>query len=226
MTQAHETARKSARSRQRILECALACFKDKGFARTTIADICAAAGISPGHLYYYFKSKADMIAEIAHRDSLATAQFFHAMTDTPDVVDGILTIADAGTDVGDYGLDGSLALDVYSEATRDPVIATLIQTESGASKALLQARLSQGQRAGQIDPSLDTQAAAILLFALFEGLPIAEISFPDMDTRALAPALGRLISRFLRPDDHQAPEQITVRQVRTSRNRPRSPGAG
>jgi AcrR family transcriptional regulator len=50
---------KSARKKL-ILDCALAVFREKGFAGATIADIAARANIAQGTIYLYFKSKADL----------------------------------------------------------------------------------------------------------------------------------------------------------------------
>ena len=52
------------RTRERILKEAMRLFADQGFAATTIAQIEAAAGLSPGSgaLYRHFPSKNDMLA--------------------------------------------------------------------------------------------------------------------------------------------------------------------
>ncbi|WP_164076138.1 TetR/AcrR family transcriptional regulator, partial [Stenotrophomonas maltophilia] len=38
--------------RQQILKAAIACFTAKGFHRTSTAEICAEAGMSPGNLFH------------------------------------------------------------------------------------------------------------------------------------------------------------------------------
>ena len=50
--------------RQHILEAAEGCFQRDGFRGASISDICAAAGMSPGHLYHYFDSKEAIIEAI------------------------------------------------------------------------------------------------------------------------------------------------------------------
>lgn len=54
-------ARKSVAMRGAILRAAAGVFRERGFAETGMREIAAAADLSPGNLYYYFKSKADIL---------------------------------------------------------------------------------------------------------------------------------------------------------------------
>lgn len=47
--------------REQIIEAALRVFAEKGFARATNRDIAREAGITTGLIYYYFKSKEDLL---------------------------------------------------------------------------------------------------------------------------------------------------------------------
>lgn len=50
--------------RRQIMEAALPVFAEKGFKGTTNRDIAQAAGIAPGLIYWYFKSKEDLFNAI------------------------------------------------------------------------------------------------------------------------------------------------------------------
>ncbi len=54
-------ATKGERTRERILEAALAAFRDEGFDATTMRDIARAADMSLGAAYYYFGSKEEIV---------------------------------------------------------------------------------------------------------------------------------------------------------------------
>ncbi len=50
---------------KKIVEAASELFYEKGYEETSIDDICNEVGVSHGLFYYYFKSKEEMIEEIA-----------------------------------------------------------------------------------------------------------------------------------------------------------------
>lgn len=60
------TRRKEARAPE-ILEAALACFAEKGFAGTRMEDIAQRAGITKGTIYLYFKSKEELFKALARQ---------------------------------------------------------------------------------------------------------------------------------------------------------------
>lgn len=58
--------RGDARSDRRahLIAAAARVLGEKGYERASLQEICAAAGILPGSLYYYFKSKEDLFVEV------------------------------------------------------------------------------------------------------------------------------------------------------------------
>jgi AcrR family transcriptional regulator len=54
-------ARRALATRGAILRAAAGVFRDRGFAETGMREIAAAADLSAANLYYYFKSKADIL---------------------------------------------------------------------------------------------------------------------------------------------------------------------
>jgi AcrR family transcriptional regulator len=60
--------KKSERTRQRIVEAANRLFYHKGYNRTSFSDVVAAAGVPRGNIYYYFKTKDEILdAAIRYR---------------------------------------------------------------------------------------------------------------------------------------------------------------
>ncbi len=62
-----------AGKRERLVEAAVQVFYERGVEKTTIADIAKVAEVPVGNVYYYFKTKDQLIeaAVAAHRDQLA-----------------------------------------------------------------------------------------------------------------------------------------------------------
>ena len=57
-------ARKTER-RDQVLQAAFVCFARRGFHQTTMQEICAEAGLSPGAVYGYFPGKDAIIEALA-----------------------------------------------------------------------------------------------------------------------------------------------------------------
>jgi AcrR family transcriptional regulator len=55
---------KALATKARILEAALTLFNAEGVGALSVVDIAAALGISPGHLYYHFKGKPEILAAL------------------------------------------------------------------------------------------------------------------------------------------------------------------
>jgi TetR/AcrR family transcriptional regulator, transcriptional repressor for nem operon len=66
-------------SRQKILEAAIDVVRAKGYAATTVDDLCAAAGVTKGSFFHHFKSKEEMVLEaVAHWGSWTDGIFASA----------------------------------------------------------------------------------------------------------------------------------------------------
>jgi AcrR family transcriptional regulator len=62
VSEEHRTA-----MRERIQAAALACVADKGFSNVSMADIIAAAGLSAGAVYVYYRSKEELVVDVGRR---------------------------------------------------------------------------------------------------------------------------------------------------------------
>ena len=47
-----------------LVQAAMALWRTKGYASTTVADICPAAGVSKALFYFYFPRKEDVLFEV------------------------------------------------------------------------------------------------------------------------------------------------------------------
>src|SRR5690348_18411342 len=85
-------AQLQADRRDEILAAAQTCFARSGFHQTSMQEICAEAGMSPGNLYRYFPSKEALIAGISERNRAQAAADFAAVDKAPDFFTGFAAL--------------------------------------------------------------------------------------------------------------------------------------
>lgn len=73
-----------ASTREHIVEVADALFYQRGFDRTSFADIAAQVQISRGNFYYHFKSKDDILAAVIERRAAGTQAMLDAWAGKSD----------------------------------------------------------------------------------------------------------------------------------------------
>lgn len=71
--------------RAEILETANTLFQTQGYAGTSVDAIVRSAGIAKGTFYYYFKSKEDVLDELAQQVAADMALASQAIVDLPDM---------------------------------------------------------------------------------------------------------------------------------------------
>lgn len=158
------------RRRRQILEAALHCFRRRGFHQATMQEICSEAGISPGALYRYFSSKADIIAAIAEDERRETESVLAAVRASGGLIDALCDIFNSA--IGRFAREAETPIfaDVFAEAARDPILARkLAEIDSNSVRRLADA-LRAAQSHGEIDSSLDPETAARTLIAAIEGI--------------------------------------------------------
>ena len=122
-----------AARRQQIADAAARLFAERGFARTTMADVVSASGLSMGAVYRYFPSKNDLVlAVVARRDGPVDGQF-------PGETPTELLIRLAGYIAPESGAEHArLVTQIWGDAAVLPDLAAVVR----ASHQRLQAHLS------------------------------------------------------------------------------------
>lgn len=55
---------RSHQTKRDLVQAAMALWRTNGYAKTTVADICRAAGVSRALFYFYFPAKEDVLFEV------------------------------------------------------------------------------------------------------------------------------------------------------------------
>jgi AcrR family transcriptional regulator len=196
--------------RQHILEAAQDCFQRDGFRGASIGDICAAARMSPGHLYHYFDSKEAIIEAIFESRLKREAAIVGELTQTPnaDLVNAICGWLERRVkDVRAHG--SSLGLEMRAESARNPTIAKIASRADRGTRELLSRLIREGQERGQVDPGLDADGVAAVVHSIIFGLNrLGALRDSTFDIKAASAMLKLLIERFLRPQTIGAANQV------------------
>ncbi|MGH7337043.1 MAG: TetR/AcrR family transcriptional regulator [Myxococcota bacterium] len=182
-----------ARRRDEIAAAALRCFAREGFHRTTMQDIVAESGLSPGALYRYFAAKEELIAAIAARHHAAELSLLRDAAERGDVREALGDLVRAFlTRLSDPGEQEwrRVTVQLWGEALRSPRVMRMVREgldEPLAALAKLLRRI----------PGVDADATARLTASLFQGLVLQQAWDPKLDVAAYARAAESLIDALI-----------------------------
>ena len=189
---------KHEQKRQQILTAAERCFLRKGFRGASISDICAAAGISPGHLYHYFASKEEVVDAMATRGLGEAATRFARMAASPDIV---------GAFFSEFGRDKlrhrrsriALSFEIVAEAARNPAMAKVLRRHYAHLRELMTGFFREIQRRGQIDGQMDAELAADIFICAMDGIRCLAVREPSKNLARGTDILKAVLTRLLAP---------------------------
>jgi TetR/AcrR family transcriptional regulator, transcriptional repressor for nem operon len=120
--------------RERLVAAAARLLHEHGIERTTLADIAKAADVPPGNVYYYFKTKDEVIGAVvdAHAQQIASSlRSIDARYRTPRsrLKALVREFAARGEEVADYGCPfGSLCSELGKRARDQGVVASRLMS--------------------------------------------------------------------------------------------------
>jgi len=205
VSQAHLDAR-----RRQILDAARRCFVRNGFHATSMQDVLGEANLSAGAVYRYFGSKDEIIAAIAAE---AVAEVAGALdsafdADDPPPLDEVLGaafLAIRRVDA-DQGM-ARLALQVWSEAVRSPVLAGILKGEIARVRASLARLVGVYQDRGLMAADAPPEQVARVLVGLLPGFVFQHALLGDVDPATFRSGLRTLLTTRL---DAERPSPTTA----------------
>ena len=171
----------SEERRSQIVESAVKVFSRKGFANTRMDDVAGEAGLSKGLLYWYFKSKDEIIVAIAdalfsahlRRLQGRTAQGPTARANLESVLElfikdtrGLLKVA-------------PLIHELYALAYRNAAVRRAMQGYLDQFVATLEPLIERGMASGEFVPG-DARQIALAIGANLEGTLLLWAYAPKM----------------------------------------------
>ncbi|MFE2322741.1 TetR/AcrR family transcriptional regulator [Streptomyces sp. NPDC059385] len=198
MTDSVKPRARAADKRRRLTTEAARVLHEQGVERTTLADIARAADVPVGNVYYYFKTKDELVLAALSEHSAHLDELTGRLDRLPDPRDRLRTLIKAWVDQREvaarYGCPtGTLAveLDKRADGTLDAEAGTVI-------RRLLEWAGDQFRALGLPDPD----DLAVTLVSAYQGMSLLANALrdPELMTRQ-----GALLLRWL--DSLQAPDQ-------------------
>jgi AcrR family transcriptional regulator len=84
---------KSLETKRTLVQAAMALWRTKGYAATTVADICTAAGVSKALFYFYFPRKEDVLFEVGVMSTRSARETIHRLLDEPYEIPAVVSAA-------------------------------------------------------------------------------------------------------------------------------------
>lgn len=178
-----------AARREQIIEAAKSLFAERGFSRTTMADVVAASGLSTGAVYHYFSSKDELVlAAVAGRDGTVDGQFIE---ETPAELIARL----AGyVSPGEGAAHARFIAQIWGDAAVTPELAAVARSAHQRLEEHL-AGLLTGEQAEHDRSEAEAAAAARVALASLIGLSALVASDFPVDIADFVRVVTRLLDR-------------------------------
>lgn len=197
-------ARGASVRRKQILSAAETCFSRKGFHGASIADIGKLAGVAPGHIYYYFANKEELVAAVVASELEAFFELHDSALDERDMLE---VVVERSGDAAIYHArrgNSRLWLEILAESGRNPRVADIVRTldERVRERTCEMLRtLNAGLRGGDLESRVSVQYE--LLSAFVAGFVLRTVAGVRTDERRLRAGVMDAIRRMFqaRADD-------------------------
>lgn len=175
VTDAHRESR-----REQILDAALRCFAEKGFQRTSMADIGAASGLSAGAIYLQFAGKREIALEAGRR--VMGRRLGRLLGDQDELHDPIQALEQLLAGIMEDLPDAVLLVQLWGEATSDPEMSDLVREIFGSLRTAWSGYLTAWARSRGLDnPAAWGERATPTMLALAQGFMVQRALLPSFD---------------------------------------------
>ena len=197
-------------TRERILSAAMCVFAQKGWQKTSLDEIAAAAGMTKGAIYWHFRNKNDLFFALLDarlqrntspvadeiKQAIIKGQAGEAMSSMADLFGAAWSRCSADRDWP------RLYLEVMSQS-RDPEMAQRLQTLYEYIWQMSAEFVKTMQAGGLTRTDIPPQTLAMLWCAIFDGVMLAAIANPELDVSKLAHEFIPILWQGLAPSSTQ-----------------------
>ena len=161
-------------TREKLLDAAFALIRAKGYAATSVDDLCAAAGVTKGAFFHHFESKEALAVAAADHWSKVTGALFAAATyhDHADPLERVLGYIDfrkslLGGAIPDFTcLVGTLAQETYGT---NPAIRAAAERSIFGHAAKIEEDIAEAMRRYRVKGDFSAESLALHTQAVLQG---------------------------------------------------------
>ena len=190
--------------REHILDVAERCFARSGFHRTTMADICGEAQVSPGALYVYFASKEDLISGITERDRSKLASQLGEVAKAHDLMAALAKLGEHYT-VEEPRYKQQLVIEIGCQSMREGQVGEIFRSCDRFVLEQFEALFARAKADGKIAPALDNRILAQAIAVIGDGLFWRRAVDPAFDAKTIVPVVTAMIASLLNPVSTPSP---------------------
>jgi TetR/AcrR family fatty acid metabolism transcriptional regulator len=180
-----------AQKRNRLLEAAAKVFSERGFKRTTMAEVARRADVGKGTVYEYFESKESLFLELL--DWYCSVSLQAAAPSGGEKATATESLKAFGQDTVRLMLENwdlfPLSMEFWSEASQTRQREGLFKVMKGmyeGYRSVVVAILRAGQASGEFRKGLDLEALATMVVGGFDGMFLQYHFDPSLDPAAIA----------------------------------------
>jgi TetR/AcrR family transcriptional regulator, transcriptional repressor for nem operon len=182
-------SRPVAPARRKLLDAALALIREKGYASTTVDDLCAEAGVAKGSFFHHFKDKEALAVAAADYWSEATSAFFAAgpYHKHKDPLDRVLGYIDFRKSIlkGELAeftcLVGTMVQEVYES---HPAIRAACDASISGHAAKVEADIAEAMKLYRVRAAWTANSLALHTQAVLQGAFILAKAKSDTEIAA------------------------------------------
>src|SRR5918993_1238022 len=180
----------------RILNAAEHCFVRSGFHRTTMQDVAAEAGMSPGNLYRYFPSKDAIVIGLTERDRSDVAKDFATFDSGDDFMTSFMKLGRKHFEE-EPREKAIMCLEIWAESARNPSFASVCgEFEQFVIRRLTEV-LGQAKERGEVPAHVNPESVARIISTIADGLFVRRAIAPGFDAAREVPNVISLIGALL-----------------------------
>jgi AcrR family transcriptional regulator len=163
-----------------VLEAALAVIAERGLDDTRMVDIAERAGMSAGHVMYYFPTKSDLLMRaLAWSEERFLAIATAAIEPLGSARERLWRLLELSVPRSPVDPAWILWLETWAHAPHDPEVARFQHSVERRWLTLLADVVRRGQRDGEFQP-VDAHRFVMTLNALVDGLSIRMLGSGDL----------------------------------------------